>query len=361
MEEKKVRKEGIGYLPQFDNTEHTIYKLLNFYMEKKGRIELRKFLDENFRQKKGNGWSDNTIRMLQNTLCSYGLIKEVEDYVYVITDEGRHWLNYGTSEDLVMLIHDHVKYIGELLGELEQQKLTRVELEKRAEIYYGLKLNKTDLTRRIQILKGTGNVTVNRHKEYMLTETGCELLEKMRLKLDKRKCIEKLNGQISEQKQQEISQRPITKQRKKTDFDEIQIIYKLQERFIYYFAKHNLMDKIVVLGELKFKNNSSVEKITPDLMIYERENDIKNIKLVIEIISDKTRDYDFTEKLFKYQILKVEECWMVDYTSGNIMVFDWKKGCFRMLNIFEKNCFDNYPGLQIDFSDLKTKNTVDFL
>ena len=45
----------------------------------------------------------------------------------------------------------------------------------------------------------------------------------------------------------------------------------------------------------------------------------------------------------------------------NIMVFDWKKGCFHMFNIFEKNCFENYPGLEIDFSDLKTQNTIDFL
>mgnify|MGYP000000873323 FL=1 len=82
---------------------------------------------------------------------------------------------------------------------------------------------------------------------------------------------------------------------------------------------------------------------------------------MVEIITDKTRDYDFTEKVFKYQTLKVEECWMVDYTSGNIMVFDWKKGCFHMFNIFEKNCFENYPGLEIDFSDLKTQNTIDFL
>lgn len=29
-----MRKEGIGYLPQFDNTEHTIYKLLNFSVKK---------------------------------------------------------------------------------------------------------------------------------------------------------------------------------------------------------------------------------------------------------------------------------------------------------------------------------------
>lgn len=357
-----MRKEGIGYLPQFDNTEHTIYKLLNFYMEKRGRVELRTFLEENFRQKKGNGWSDNTIRMLQNTLCSYGLIKEVEDYIYVITDEGRHWLNYGSSEDLVMLIHDHVKYIGELLGELEQQKMTRVELQKRAEIYYGLKLNNTDLTRRIQILKGTGNVTVNRHKEYMLTETGHDLLKKMRLKLDKRKYVEESNEQIPEQKQQERSfQKSVSRQKKKEDFDEIQIIYKVQERFIYYFAEHNLMDKTIALGEIKFKKNNNIERIVPDLIIYEKENDVKNIKLVVEIITDKTRDYDFTEKVFKYQMLKVEECWMVDYTSGNIMVFDWKKGCFHMMNIFEKSCFENYPGLEIDFSDLKTKNTIDFL
>ena len=43
------------------------------------------------------------------------------------------------------------------------------------------------------------------------------------------------------------------------------------------------------------------------------------------------------------------------------MVFDWKKGCFHMMNIFEKSCFENYPGLEIDFSDLKTQNTIDFL
>ena len=59
------------------------------------------------------------------------------------------------------------------------------------------------------------------------------------------------------------------------------------------------MDKTIALGEIKFKNNNSIERIVPDLIVYERENDIKNIKLVVEIITDKTRDYDFTEKVFK--------------------------------------------------------------
>ena len=94
--------------------------------------------------------------------------------------------------------------------------MTRVELQKRAEIYYGLKLNNTDLTRRIQILKGTGNVTVNRHKEYMLTETGHDLLKKMRLKLDKRKYVEESNEQIPDRNnKKEVSKSRYQVRRKK--------------------------------------------------------------------------------------------------------------------------------------------------
>lgn len=358
-----MRKEGIGYLPQFDNVEQTIYKLLRFYIEERGSIELKKFLQDNFLQKKGNGWSENTIRMLQNTLCSYGLIKEVKDYVYMITDEGKKWLNDGTDETLIMLIHDHVKYIGELLGELEQQRLTRVELQRRAEVYYGLKFNNTDLTRRIQILKGTGYVSVNRHKEYELTEKGNELLEKMRSKLEKKKCAEKLENQIFRQKPQ-LEKRIDNlgkKQMKKEAFDERQIIYKLQEKFIYYFAQRNLVQKTAALCEFKYKNKNNVENIVPDLVIYKKENETPNIELIIEIISEKTRDYDFTEKIFKYQMIGVEECWMVDYISENIMMFDWKKGCFHMHSIYEKDFSVKYPGIQVDFADLKMKKVIDLL
>lgn len=377
-EYKNMRREGIGYLPQFDNVEECIYKLLRFYTEERGRIELKRFLEENFKQTGSRkGWSENTIRMLQNTLYNYGLIRETSDYVYIITEEGRKLLKYGNEEQLLILLHKHVKYMGELLGELEKQKLKREDLEKRAKYYYGLSFNNTDLTRRLQIFKGTGLVISNRHKEYMLTCKGEDFLEKIRGDIEQVKnkgtCSEEIHIEekranveiydIQEKmndstKDKEYSMCKESKEEKEV-LDERQIVHNLQEKFIYYFAKHNLREKSAVFNELNFKEKKGLKKITADLIIYRPNTVVNDLKLVVEIVTEKNRNYDFLEKLFEYRTPKIGACWMVDYVTNLITIFDWKNNVYEIKNISEEFFPSDYPGMKIDFMSLKKKESIE--
>lgn len=105
-----MRKDGIGYLPDFKNTVETVKVLLNFFKEEKGTIELKYLLESYFGKK---DISNNSVRLVQNTLSNYGLIYETWDYIYTVTDRGREWIKKGGEEELLMIIHEHVTYMGE--------------------------------------------------------------------------------------------------------------------------------------------------------------------------------------------------------------------------------------------------------
>lgn len=341
-----MRKEGIGYLPDFKNTVETVKVLLNFFKEEKGTIELKYLLESYFGKK---DISNNTVRLVQNTLSNYGLIYETQDYVYTVTDRGREWIRKGGEEELLIIIHEHVTYMGELLLELEDKKMSREEIQERAISFCGVKFNNTDITRRLQIFKSTGMVNMNRQKKYCLTYKGRDFLSK--LELDG-------NSQTVSEKENKTEQNIIEKESLKPLIvekqDEYNIIKNLYKTVVYYFANRKSNSSVDFDAEIK-SNIPEIQSVKADVLIYSVRGNKKIPELVIEVVTKETRNKDFLEKLFAYQKMGVKECWMVDYVSENVVIYDWKNGIFNIENINQKIRSKNFPYLNINFTCLQEK------
>ena len=168
-------KKNIGYLPLMGQAKETIIRILKFYMEPRSKIEFNIFFDQYFSKK-----SENTKRLTQNTLVNYGLIEEIEDFVFVTSNLGRKWLQSESDLELILILNDHIEYIGEFIYELsEHGSLTGDELIRLASENYGIELNDSDLSRRAQILRDTNMISVNRHKRYKIEENGRIFLNKI--------------------------------------------------------------------------------------------------------------------------------------------------------------------------------------
>ena len=168
-----MEKSNIGYLPSMGSARETIKTILEFYQEERKDLRFKSFFEEIFGQR-----SEKTMSLTQRTLVNYGLIMETEDYVYKITPLGQEWLKDPTYEALVDILDEHVDYIRELLLELREHACVGKELLKTAERKYGIVLNRSDISRRMQILKSAGLVKMNRRKQYSLTEEGAKYLQK---------------------------------------------------------------------------------------------------------------------------------------------------------------------------------------
>lgn len=167
-------KKNIGYLPNMANARACIYSILEFYQHEKGYQAFQKFFEERFGSK-----SENTLRLTQNTLVNYGLIRETEDYVFETTELGKKWLQNPTYEFLVSILNARVEFIGELLLELQKKPCFADELIQKAAENYGFELGGSDLSRRMQILKAAEMVKMNRRKQYSITEKGRIFLNKI--------------------------------------------------------------------------------------------------------------------------------------------------------------------------------------
>lgn len=339
-----MRKDGIGYLPDFKNTVETVKVLLNFFKEEKGTIELKYLLESYFGKK---DISNNTVRLLQNTLSNYGLIYETQDYVYTVTDRGREWIKKGGEEELLMIIHEHVTYMGELLLELEGNRMSREEIQERAISFCDVKFSNTDITRRLQIFKSTGMVDMNRQKKYSLTQKGRAFLS--RLELD-------VESQTVSEKQNKADQNEIEKEKpfiieKQNEYNIIKNLYKT---VVYYFANRKSNSSVDFDAEIK-SNIPEIQSVKADVLIYTARENKKIPELVIEVVTEETRNKDFLEKLFVYQKMGVKECWMVDYVSENVVIYDWKNGIFDIENINQKIRSKNFPDLNINFTSLQEK------
>lgn len=339
-----MRKDGIGYLPDFKNTVETVKVLLNFFKEEKGTIELKYLLESYFGKK---DISNNTVRLLQNTLSNYGLIYETQDYVYTVTDRGREWIKKGGEEELLMIIHEHVTYMGELLLELEGNRMSREEIQERAISFCDVKFSNTDITRRLQIFKSTGMVDMNRQKKYSLTQKGRAFLS--RLELD-------VESQTVSEKQNKADQNEIEKEKpfiieKQNEYNIIKNLYKT---VVYYFANRKSNSSVDFDAEIK-SNIPEIQSVKADVLIYTARENKKIPELVIEVVTEETRNKDFLEKLFVYQKMGVKECWMVDYVSENVVIYDWKNGIFDIENINQKIKSKNFPYLNINFTSLQEK------
>ena len=167
-------KKNIGYLPLMGQAKETIIRILLFYMKPKSKIEFNKFFDQYFPKK-----SEATKRLTQNTLVNYGLIEEIEDFVFVTSNLGKKWLQSKSDLELILILNERIEFIGEFIYEVnEHGSLTGAELIQLANENYGIELHDSDLTRRAQILRDTNMVSINRHKQYKIEENGRIFLSK---------------------------------------------------------------------------------------------------------------------------------------------------------------------------------------
>ena len=93
-------KKNIGYLPLMGQAKETIIRILLFYMKPKSKIEFNKFFDQYFPKK-----SEATKRLTQNTLVNYGLIEEIEDFVFVTSNLGKKWLQSKSDLELILILN----------------------------------------------------------------------------------------------------------------------------------------------------------------------------------------------------------------------------------------------------------------
>ncbi|MDO4274964.1 MAG: Uma2 family endonuclease [Eubacteriales bacterium] len=358
-----MRKESIGYLPKFDEAEDCICDLLEFFKEEKSSIKLEEYVETCYGIK-----NRNTIRLLQNTLLNYGLIRETEDYIFVITNEGRQWLQHGGKEELIQIIHEHIAYIGELLEQLEKQKMSREELQNRALQYYGIEFNNTDITRRLQIFKSVGMVRVNRHKQYELTEYGSQFLQKITLE-KKTEGIRKSSAPQTEKQQEfflspaevpEFELKAATENGgKKEDECNIEKIITcgLYEKVIKYIEDYKSFYKVALAAKVQCKGDKNRKELHPDILIYRERNCSRKLVLGIEIVMSNTRNDDFLNKLFLYKCMGFPECWMVDYMFKKILVFDWKNNHFSIHDFDDNLEHKEFKGLLINLEELLQNHT----
>ena len=103
-------KKNIGYLPLMGQAKETIIRILTYYMKPRSKIEFNKFFDQYFPKK-----SEATKRLTQNTLVNYGLIEEIEDFVFVTSNLGKKWLQSKSDLELILILNERIEFIGEFI------------------------------------------------------------------------------------------------------------------------------------------------------------------------------------------------------------------------------------------------------
>lgn len=117
------------------------------------------------------------VATVANQLAPAGLLKRLADSKIELTDLARQWLSDPNNAFLITVFHEHVRFVGEFLSELQAGGLTREELRKIAAQKYRLGWNGLDqINRRCAWLQVTGMVELRYDHNMVLTEDGRSLL-----------------------------------------------------------------------------------------------------------------------------------------------------------------------------------------
>lgn len=114
------------------------------------------------------------------------------------------------------------------------------------------------------------------------------------------------------------------------------------------------------------ENNNKV--VIPDASIMCNIRDRRNIsftgipRMVMEVLSDSTEEYDRNEKMDIYRKVGVSEYWIVDWRKKQVEIymFDWKDDDTSYAYLFKKVTSENkgelqlvmFPNLHISFDEL---------
>jgi hypothetical protein len=123
-----------------------------------------------------------SVATVANQLAPAGLLKRLADGKIELTDQARQWLADPNDAFLITVFHEHIRFVGELLSELQAGGLTREELREVAAQQYSLGWNSLDqVNRRCAWLQVTGLVELRYDHNLVLTEDGRALLKTLNI------------------------------------------------------------------------------------------------------------------------------------------------------------------------------------
>ena len=102
----------------------------------------------------------------------------------------------------------------------------------------------------------------------------------------------------------------------------VSIQYNLCSIFNNYFRKSKNKCLAILAKDLYINHKNW---LTPDLLIYCKNNNEKNNKnvplIVVEVLSDSTWKKDLTVKMKKYAELEIEEYWIIDPDTQRLTIY----------------------------------------
>lgn len=118
-----------------------------------------------------------SVATVADQLAPAGLLKRLTDGKVELTDQARQWIANSNNAFLVTVFHENIRFVGELLSELQTGGLTREKIRDVAVQKYRLGWNTLDqINRRCSWLQATGMAELQYDHNVVLTENGRALL-----------------------------------------------------------------------------------------------------------------------------------------------------------------------------------------
>lgn len=145
-------------------------------------------------------------------------------------------------------------------------------------------------------------------------------------------------------------------------YAQIKLIIPIEKYF-----KNNKCQSLVAPFDVILKSDEEKEPsvVQPDiLVICDQETEINDghytgiPTLVVEILSKSTRSKDMIKKLNLYSKSGIEEYWIVDAESKQIIIYEFSDKEIQKFNIYHENEIiksNRFSGLEIDISQIFTK------
>ena len=172
---------SIGYLPDFKHARENIFLLLEFF-ENNSNLDQSELLEKMIEEKICNSMS--SARLTLTTLRNYGLIKMNPHDIgkYELSPEAKDWMGNPTEVDLFKIIDPSVRFLSEILYELQEGAKDYMELRSIAQTKYLTRVPASNFTRTTQLLKSLGFVQSERSQKtsfYGITPKGIELINEL--------------------------------------------------------------------------------------------------------------------------------------------------------------------------------------
>lgn len=167
-EDKRERKDGIGYFPGSVNVMHvTLIEYLNLMSTPIKKQDIIKYSKEKY------GIKESSVGSFMTPLKNLGFVKPVSKSELEITDLGKKITLENIEINFACCIHLKYKFVFEILIELVDRQLNPKELLEIARVSYGFNFkDSSEIHKRIHILKNAKLIHERGYSSYGLTNRG---------------------------------------------------------------------------------------------------------------------------------------------------------------------------------------------